>query len=325
MANFLYGFLFSVLFWSSVSVSGSQASPCPEALQRLNQQIDRNFFETRRDFEHYAQLLPQSFLDRITKLKKMDHWLDAGSGEGIAIEDFFRDVVFNPNQLLMDSGYSGWKPRSIEMDPEAIRRAAADLNHKDFSEKPSVTGVSFRMFRLPPQNSKLTIKTGRFFEEIPLEEFQKTDLISDVYGVASYTSNLHEVLTRYHHILKMGGRAYLFIGDHVEVPSHIGYSKPERIGAEGWDAPFANSKVRTLDGEEISLLEWLNKISGFQVSIESRRIEQRPKGGFAPGAVLRSTIVLEKSSDEFRAPKIKLMHADDGKPPIRNFEEVSEQ
>lgn len=309
-------FVVSALFWvANLGLANTDHHPCVAALERLNNLIDRNFFETRRDFQHYAQLLPQSFLDRLSSLKPSDHWLDAGSGEMFALEDFFQTMVFNPNQLLLDSGPNYGKARTIQMDPNAIRLAADALNHKDYLDKPKVTGVSYRMFRPAPNNPHLSVKTGRFFEDIPIEEFAQTDLITDVYGVASYTPKLWEVLSRYHKILKPGGKAYIFIGDYVES------SDPSELA--GWDAPFAQSRVRLPDGSQITLLDWVKKISGFRVSIESRRVEQKARFGGGKTSVLRSTIVLDKSGDEFYAPELRLLNADDGKPPHRIFEQVS--
>ena len=301
----------------SPGLAEPETHPCFAAFERLNGLIGGNSFETRRDFQHYVQMLPQSFLDRLATLKAGDHWLDAGSGEGFAVEDFFRTIVLNPNQLLLDSGPNWGKARKIQMDPNAIKEAALALNYKDYTDKPKVTAVAYKMFRPAPENPNLTVKIGRFFEDIPVEEFPRTDLISDVFGVASYSPKLLEVLRHYHRILKPGGRAYIFMGDYVE-PSETG-------DFQGWDAPFAQSRVKLPTGSQITLLEWMKKISGFQISLESRRVDQKPRYRNGISSLLRSTIVLEKSAEEFHAPPLQLLNADEGKPPLRVFEEVSKQ
>lgn len=318
--------LFVLLFALPLGAHGQNRLDCLGAFERLSQMIGENHFETRRDFENYARFLPQSFLNSISSLRSEGHWIDAGSGEGFAVEDFFKNYFLDPARLQAKAEGDYWSGRRTLLEPQEIQDVATRLNYVSAQDKPQVTAVTFAMERTPPKTaSKLTFKTGRFFEEIPNSEFARADIITDLFGVMSYSPRLDSVLSKYHQLLKTGGRAYVFIGDYIETPDAAagGYLEM-RVGEPGWDAPFARSIVKQANGVNISLLDWLKKIQGFRVTVEHRRVEQKTRSGVAPGVVLRSTIVLEKTAADIDIPKLKLVFADEGKPPIRRFQEIDQ-
>lgn len=313
--------LFIAFFVGLVAFADSSAH-CQESFNKLTQLIDGNFFETRRDFEKYSELFPSSFLIKLSNLKRDGHWIDAGSGEGFALQDLFNRTVIDEAATLKNAEPSFWRPRKVVVDPEVIREAASKLNFREQEDKPRITGVTYKMLRSDPEISNLKIKTGRFFEDIPLTEFSEADLITDLYGVISYTPRLDEVLRRYHQLLKPAGRAYIFVGDYLSVPQYYGHRRLERIGSEGWSSPFANSTVQKKDGSTVSLLDWIKELPEFNSRVEFVEILQKPRSGVVPGRIERSTIVLEKTDGPQNIPDLKLIESDDGKPPTRKFQEV---
>lgn len=317
--------LFSLLLAFPLGAHGQNRLECLGAFERLSQMIGENHFETRRDFENYARFFPQSFLDSISRLRAEGHWIDAGSGEGFAVEDFFKGYILDPALLQAKAEGDHWSGRRTLLNSNEIIEAATRLNYVGSENKPQVTAVTFAMERTPPKTSpKLEFKTGRFLEEIPNSEFAQADIITDLFGVASYSPRLDDVLRKYHELLKSGGRAYVFIGDYIETPDAAGGYSNTRVGEPGWDAPFAQSRVRKANGESVPLIEWLQSLPGFKVTIEHRRVEQKTQPGILPGSVLRSTIVFEKTSPDVEIPKLKLIFADEGKPPIRRFQEIDQ-
>ncbi|NBV50691.1 hypothetical protein EBR78_05680 [bacterium] len=317
--------LFILLLAFPLEAHGQNRLGCLGAFERLSQMIGENHFETRRDFENYARFFPQSFLDSVSLLRAEGHWIDAGSGEGFAVEDFFKGYVLDPVRLQAKAEGDHWSGRRTLLNSNEIIEAATRLNYVASENKPKVTAVTFAMERNPPKTSpKLAFKTGRFLEEIPNSEFSKADIITDLFGVASYSPRLDDVLRKYHDLLKLGGRAYIFIGDYIETPDAAGGYSNTRVGEPGWDAPFAQSQVKQKNGDNVPLIEWLRNLPGFQVTVEHRRVEQKTRPGILPGSVLRSTIVLEKTSPDGEIPKLKLIFADDGKPPIRRFQEIDQ-
>lgn len=301
-----------VALWLVVQGSGlaQLEGPCAVALEKLNRLVQSNSFEVRREFTNYAELFPQSFLNHISKLGAEGHWVDAGSGEGFAVEDFHSSTVLHLESFLKNAESSFWQRRKIVMDKPAVEQASRELNRRAPNEKPRITAIAFQMERKPPQIPRVNFKTGRFFEDIPDSEIGQADIISDLYGVMSYSSQVDQVLKKYHRILKTGGRAYIFLGDYVQNPFE--YS--------GWYASIPKSEVTLKKDQKTSLLDWLMSVKGFRATVEHRLVEIT--GRSVPHFIQRSTLVLEKISEEVEVPELRLLGSDDAKPPIRNFEEV---
>lgn len=262
---------------------------CSVTLSQLNHLIKRNRFQTRRDLAGYANYFPDSFLKQLGTLGKNGHWIDAGSGEGEAVKNFF-------DAELLKSYEDDYLFRPLSL------RASED--------KPQVTAVSYNMESDTPHQSKLHFKVGKYFEQIPTDEFAKADLITDLYGVASYSPRFDQVLSKYHEILKPGGKAYIFLG-FVARP-HSGNLEH----AETREAPIVKSQVKLKNGETISLLDWAMSLPGFKATLES----QGPSLSRMP---IPTTLVLEKVSGQANIPYLMLKSSDLDTPPRRNYEEAN--
>jgi len=307
---------------SSAAFAGTRP-PCPSAFEKLTGMIESNMFQTRREFSHYVSTFPQSFAEQLARLGPEGHWIDAGSGDAFALEDFFKQVVVEGSVLKQ-----GARPFFLEQSREKVSAEQAEFiarafNFTDAAQKPRVTGISFVMEREPPKHEKLQIKTGRFFEDIPVSELGSAGLISDLYGVMSYSPKLDEVIRRYHQILKKGGRAYVHIGDYIERPLVRSVIRSMAFETPGWDAPFANSQVRKANGQTVSLLEWVQNLPGFKVSLEYRDMEQKTSKGELSGVIKRYTLIFEKTDEELEIPSLRLIESDSGKPPTRTFLELT--
>lgn len=321
MPTRFWGFFFYFLFGSLVS--WAEPASCGEAYQKLNHLIERNFFETRRTFEKYVELFPDEFSDALSRLDETGHWLDAGSGEAFAVQDFFRAVPLDAEAFIKDMQRSVWKAREVRVNPEQIRSVGELLASREPSKRPQVTAISFSMERSDPGLERLKIQTGRFFEQIPSSEIKPVDIITDLFGVASYSPRIDEVLKKYHQVLKPGGKAFIFLGDYIEVPRVVGFRRPEPVGEAGWDSAFSSSQVVTAQGQKVSLLDWVQSIPGLKATVIGREVEGRKQPGTQPAIVRRSTLVLERVSDQVKVPRLKLIEATDDKPPIRVFQEIS--
>lgn len=317
-------YLFLLFLFPWVGWSEPTQSSCLQSLAKLNQLIDQHFFETRRDFYKYQEHFPQSFLSSLERLDGSSHWIDSGSGEAFAIEDFLKPQVMDPVRAMDNAEPNYRRPARVVLDRKEIESISTKLNSKGINEKPGITGVTFKMERPAPAIPKLKIKQGRFFEDIPADEFTPADLITDLYGVASYSPRVDEVLRRYHMLLKPGGQAYVFVGDYIETPFYRGIINIQRDGEPRWDSPFMESKVRKLDGEIVPLLDWMMALPGFKPRLEFQTLQQKGMNGVEPGLRKRFTVILEKTSESAQIPILRLLVADDGKPPVRFFEEVSD-
>jgi len=313
----------TALYLALIPAAWGDQGNCSDSYRKLTQLIERNFFETRRTFEKYVELFPDQFFEKLSSLDDSGHWLDAGSGEAFAVEDFLKPAPLRAEPFLKEMQSSIWKPREIKVDPEKIRKLAQTLSERGLSQRPKVTAVSFSMERKGPTIEGLEIKTGRFFEDIPTSEFKPVDLITDLFGVASYSPRIDEVLRNYHRVLKKGGQVYLFIGDYLETPPIFGFRRASPLGEPGWLSAFSDSEVITSQGDKLSLLDWVQRLPGFKTTIEGREVVGKRQIGLKPAAILRSTLILEKTGDFSQIPQLKLVEATEDKPPIRIFREIS--
>lgn len=286
--RFANRYLWALLLFQAFLGHPLKAADCTLTMASLNRIIQRNRFQTRRDFVGYINYFPDSFLKQLGDLGPEGHWVDAGSGEGQAIADFF-----SPKALT-----------EIETDP-LIR----PIVNKSIEQKPRATGISYKMEGDIPSSPKAEFRIGRLFENIATDEIAKADIITDLYGVATYSPRFEQVLSKYHAILKTGGKAYIFLG-YIEKP----YSG-EWVENNFHEAPFILSTVKKANGEKVNLVEWAQAIKGFKANIEI----QGPKNKRYP---VPTTLVLEKVSENAEIPFLKLWGSDLNTPPTRHYEEV---
>lgn len=300
--------LISLLLLIPVYLPGSaMADPQdPKCLDfTLARLLNGSRFEVQRYFYHYVAMLPYEYLEDVMRLGGGGHWIDAGAGKAIAADLFLRlgrDVpIYRSHEDLFGS------PLLNRLIPGADRRR--EMLYSEFEEfskrplewRPRVTAISYREEsrvgdRLPP--SRFRYLNQRLFQDIPLAEIGKADVITDVYGVFAYSEDISNVIARYGALLKPGGKAYILIGFDNLMKR---------------DFRFVD-QIEMINGKKVSLLKWLQRrVEGIEV--------QEARGSTSN----YSTLVLKKKGEgPVRVPELKLVevlpHPDP--PPIRRYRET---
>jgi len=142
--------------------------------------VKRNDFETGRKLVDYYGILHQDFKASLQSLYYDQAWLDLGAGRARAQLDYlnsFHDLA-----------------------------KAAQLT--------AVTYKSSRWFWRSTNQRKLKIIEGAF-ENFDVQSSTKYKLITDVFGVVSYTLNLHRTLQNVFDLLEVNGEFYVHIPNYL--------------------------------------------------------------------------------------------------------------
>lgn len=176
----------------------------PEKAPYISERVAKNKFVTNRHFEEYARDLHPDFKNSIANLTANQHWIDLGAGKATAQIDFLKSFA-NKNQA------------------------------------PQATAVAFKLdrwFKPSSYEGKLKIEEGAY-ETMPTPTWKKADIITDVYGVLSYTANLSQALQKTIDLLNLEGELYLLV------------------------SPYA-TQIK-INNEHITLTQYLKSIEGLKV------------------------------------------------------------
>ncbi|QDK46768.1 hypothetical protein DOM22_17195 [Bdellovibrio sp. ZAP7] len=201
--------ILAAVLLSSFAFQAQAAEICaavftPEKAPYISERVAKNKFVTNRHFEEYARDLHPDFKNNIAKLSANQHWIDLGAGKATAQIDFLK-TFSNKNQA------------------------------------PQATAVAFKLdrwFKPSSYEGKLKIEEGAY-ETMPTPSWKKADIITDVYGVLSYTANLSQALQKTIDLLNLEGELYLLI------------------------SPFA-TQIKT-NNEHITLTQYLKSIEGLKI------------------------------------------------------------
>lgn len=212
----------------------SAAAPAERPERALERMIRENNFSVERDLPRYVMELGVEFLADLKNLDGTKHWIDMGSGEGVAIENYFQIGTETESDMLR---------QRVNRFPLDQLRHFNEIRDKRRADRAAVTGITYVMRRRTPDyGGKLRHLVGRYFEIIPNNEIGEADLICDVAGVFSYSHSVDVVLRKYFELLNPGGKTYIRFG--------FGLSQNKvRIGAR-----------------EISLEQWVRDIRGIRVT-----------------------------------------------------------
>ncbi len=190
--------------------------------------VQTNSFTVTRPLGFYGNRLGDEFVKDLGKLGKNSHWIDGGSGEGVAIEHYHQ--LGKNGQAL---AFTGGESKQIF---EAIGKTKAD-------QRAYVTGITYHMVRnvRPTYDNRLRHLVGRLMEDIPNKEIGRADLISDLYGVFAYSNRLDQAMAKYLTALKSNGKMYIF-----------------------WGARMNETTMR-VGGRNVPVLDWLRTIPGITV------------------------------------------------------------
>lgn len=224
---------------------------------KTTERISNNDFTTDRDFWRYQK----NFFDLAMILEILSDrggtWLDLGSGEGVAISSYYSD-------------YAPW-----------------DTKLKAFGITYTINPNFISNFIKPDQ---ATFMIGRFFEDIPQTEIPRTNVITDFYGVLSYTLKFDLALYKALKSLKTKGVLYI----------HNGPNDESRLLTSFYNGPIL-----------LNLVEFLKLIPGIKVeAIETK---------FNPTGNLNIKITKLRDIKAFEIPKLQLIRITDDSPPVRVF------
>lgn len=144
-------------------------------LEPVSRAVKNNSFVTVRELFEYQYGLHSDFNVTLKKLSATDTWIDLGGGKGHAVEDY------------------------LKTQTSFVAAAQTVL----------VTYKLGRFFGIKKYGGKLMLLEGRLFEDIPLTEIPKAQLMTDFYGVISYTRDLTKSLNMIFDRLVLGGELYI--------------------------------------------------------------------------------------------------------------------
>jgi hypothetical protein len=262
-------------YWGPV-----HASDCPRDYSRLSTLIDSNLsriqannrFRVNRSLGQYRQVLDvfgrNSFSRFLHSLRRDDHWIDMGAGMAVPMMEmmggtFKQDVVnyVRAQVLLLIRRNSVDQPDFIR--PHAWANRSSNLprmtalvlsDNFQLDENTKSTLDAYQHLRRNADPNLFRYLSGRPIEayEEPIRQIGRARLITDVFGPASYTSDLERVLTQYLRLLENDGAAYIF-------------------------GMFSRTKFFDKNGLELFPTEFLSRIGGisFEVSSNERGITAR--------------------------------------------------
>jgi hypothetical protein len=175
--SLLFLFLLSSTTFGVQNLNSAGVATCSTALQKTNllKILRSNFFVTGRSLNEYIEGLFFGFKKSLESLKQEDVWIDLGSGKGKAALEFLQTRD------------------NIKASPLVVL----------------ITFKSGRWRRWPQFSGKLKVLEGQLFEEIPKGEIPQARLVTDFFGVLSYTLDLTRTLNQVFSHLQRGGELYL--------------------------------------------------------------------------------------------------------------------
>lgn len=201
-------FVFSlVLLFSGVMASASEQCSSLFLVQswEVSSRVQKNKFVTNRDLHEYREVLHADFMNSLSKLTPDQHWVDLGAGKANAQIGYIKSFL----------------------NPLSAAHATAVAYKLD------------RWFSPPKFDGKLQIKEGAF-EQQPTAAWKKADLVTDVFGVISYTRDLHTSLQKVFDLMNVKGEFYIFATNY-------------------------HTSIRVSEKKHLSLIDFLATIEGIRV------------------------------------------------------------
>ena len=233
-----------------------------------------------RSLLSYAHTLSPAFDGSLAKLEAKDRWLDIGAGRGQAIIDYF--------ELRYDRMHYDGQERT--------------------GRKAQAVGMSIEDRRLPAWHEKAaTLKPnqiqyffGKTLREYSPAELGKFQVITDVLGGFSYTTDIALFMEKVLGLLDLNGNFFAVLQD---VHAEDGRNKPYYEGAS-----FL-TEITNPAGEQVKLCSWLKSIACVKVTCEF-------KAGWKPPI---EAYHIQKVCNEVKVPGLLPTHFQAGTPPERKF------
>ena len=277
--------------WLETSHSQSPGSPGiseeiskQEAIYQSRGQQVPDGYTTDRGLSDYVRALPSAFDRTLANLGPNDRWLDIGAGEGRAILDYYStnyDLTHPEGQERRGS-----KAQTVAISIEDRRTPLWDQ-----------TAASLGAHQLRYSSS-------RRLREYSLEELGRFQLITDVIGGFSYTTNLSLFMEKVLSFLEVNGSFHTLLQD---VQWEGGSNRPYYAGA-----PFLTEIANTA-GSEVKVCSWLKSITCVKVRCESKADWRPPIEAFH----------VQKICNDVTVPPLEPLHYQAGTPPERRFQLVN--
>lgn len=233
-----------------------------------------------RTLENYTDALITGFDQALAALSPADRWLDIGAGKGQAILDYFTanyDIAHPDGRERR-----GRKARVVAMSIEDRRTPEWQLRAKSLD------------------NNQLQYLFDRRLRDYSPEELGQFQIITDVIGGFSYTTDLTLFMEKVIGMLALDGSFFTVLQDvHSEVGANPPYYEK---------APYL-TELKNADGGELKICSWLKSISCVHVTCEFK------KGWRPPIEAFR----VQKVCGDVKVPQLTPVHYEAGTPPERRF------
>lgn len=238
-------------------------------------------YVTDRSLENYEELLPTGFADTLRNLGSADRWLDIGAGSGQAILDYYAPEF--------DTGPDG-RMRSTRGKARAVAISIEDRRNAQWWRQAALLG-----------GDKITYLYDKRLRDYSRDELGKFQIITDVYGGFSYTTDLSQFIEKVMGLLEVGGSFFTLIQS-----VHL---------SDGKDRPTTWYLTELIDpaGRDVKVCTWLKSVSCAQVTCETR------PDWDAPTELIR----VKKLCDDVSIPPLRRLHFEAGNPPERHFQLTS--
>jgi SAM-dependent methyltransferase len=226
-----------------------------------------------RSLEGYAWMLPDEFDRALQRLGEQDRWLDVGAGQGQAILDYYAPAARKRR---------GKKASSVAVSIE-------DRRTPEWHKSAAALGAG-----------KMQYRHGKRLRDYPPDELGRFQVITDVMGGFSYTSDLSAFMQTIMQLLEVDGSFFAVLQD-VEVEE--GTNKPWYDGY-----PFS-TEIESTAGAKVPMCEWLQGIACAEVRCEARP-ERRPQ---------QEVYQVRKVCDQVSVPALVPVDFQAGTPPQRAY------
>ena len=281
------------IFWPAQSLAADAVVPRLKEELLKQEQIYQGRGEQRlegyvidRSLLSYIYTLSAGFDRALAKLGAKERWLDIGAGRGQAVLDYFAGRF---DAMNVDLGEKrGEKAQvvavSIEDRTTALwHQAAANL--------------------APGQMRYLAGKRLREYAPGELGRFQ---LITDVIGGFSYSTDLALFVERVFSLLEVNGSFYTVLQD---IHAEGGTNKPYYADKPSYTGARYLTEITKADGSEVRVCSWLKSITCAQVTCEL-------KAGWQPPI---EVFHMRKVCDDVKVPVLSAVRYEAGTPPEREF------
>ena len=231
-----------------------------------------------RTLANYVDALPADFDLSLAALGPDDRWLDIGAGKGQAILDYFAKDY--------DLAHAEGRERRGKK-AQVVAMSIEDRRTPDWHYSASALGAN-----------QLQYLFDRRLREYSAGELGRFQVITDVIGGFSYTTDLTLFMERVLGLLAAGGSFFSVLQD---VHSEAGTNQPYYA-----DAPFL-TEISNASGAEVKVCSWLKSISCVQVTCELKKGWRPPLEAFQ----------VRKVCDEVKVPALAPVHYEAGTPPER--------